>query len=274
MIDHMNNELTSEFNGLTFQPISHSALSAYSGLLSKSFQSFKPTVAYLDWLYFENPRGSVFGYDAYDGETLVSHYACIPIRVSTFTHNSLLSLNTATHPEYQGLGLFRALANKTFEAASSTFANVIGVANSKSVGGFIKHLGFSTIGNLDLRVGSLLRQIEGSRIFSSEELEWRSNCPGRPLSVVFLGSGTNLVAARPFKLAPKLKAIVFEEGVPFESSHFQKMGITLDWRRGINPILKLPKRLKPSPLVLIFKPLLESNSKLLTSFSFPDFDVF
>jgi hypothetical protein len=43
---------------------------------------------------------------------------------------------------------------------------------------------------------------------------------------------------------------------------------------GANPVFKLPKRFKPSPLVLIFKPLLEGDSNLLTSFSFPDFDAF
>jgi hypothetical protein len=270
----VNEELKSEFNGLTILPIRQSAISEYCELLSKSFRGFTPTVAYLNWLYFENPRGLVFGYDAYDGDKLVAHYACIPIKVNAYTHNSLLSLNTATHPDYRGRGLFRALANKTFDSASSTFANVIGVANSKSVSGFTKHLGFSSIGNLDLRIGRLSREVAGSRIFSKEDLDWRSNCPGRPLSVAPLGPGSNLVATRRFKFTTSLKAIVFGEDMPVTYQSHRKIGITLDWRKGSDPALKLPKRLKPSPLVLIFKPLLEPDSTLLTSFSFPDFDAF
>ncbi len=270
----MNGELMSEFKGFTIRPIRHSALSEYAELLSKSFHNFQPTTAYLNWLYYENPRGLVSGYDAYDGEKLVAHYACIPIKINAFRHNSLLSLNTATHPDYQGRGLFGVLAKKTFESAEFKFANVIGVANSKSVGGFVKNLGFSTIGNLDLRIGKLAREFRGTRVFSNEDLEWRSRCPGRPLSIVSLGDGLNLVKAKPLKFAPGLKAIVFSEGTFKEDTQSKKIGITLDWRRGTSPVLKLPKQLKPSPLVLIFKPLLESDSELLTSFSFPDFDVF
>lgn len=270
----MSNVVTSEYNGLTIKPIRHSAIAEYSELLSKSFQGFQPTIAYLNWLYFENPRGSVLGYDAYDGETLVAHYACIPIKVNTFRQNSLLSLNTATRPDYQGRGLFGVLANKTFESASSTFANVIGVANARSVSGFVKHLGFSALGNLDLRMGRLSRQIDGCRVFSDDDLDWRSKCPERPLSVESLGSGVSLVTTKPYKLGPHLKAIVFKEGVLAKDSHRTKIGVTLDWRMGTKPVLKLPTRLKPSPLVLIFKPLLESDSSLLTSFSFPDFDAF
>lgn len=270
----MNEEKTSKFKGLTIRPIRREAIPIYSDLLSKSFHNFRPTNAYLDWLYFENPRGFVLGYDAYDGETLVAHYACVPIKINGFRHNTLLSLNTATHPDYQGRGLFGVLASKTFESAAPNYANVIGVANSKSVGGFVKHLGFSVIGNLDLRIGKLSREVEGARVFTKEEVKWRSNCPGRPLSILAIRSGYFLIRAKPFQFLPSLKAIMFVEGVSVKDSHPLRIGITLDWRSGSNPVLKLPKRLKPSPLVLIFKPLLESDSGLLKSFSFPDFDAF
>ena len=270
----MSGEMSSEFKGLQIRPIGDSALSHYSELLSKSFQDFNPTISYLNWLYFENPRGSVCGFDAFDGNSLVAHYACIPIKIEGYRSNSLLSLNTATQPGYQGRGLFKVLATKTFEAASSTFANVIGVANSKSVGGFVKHLGFSALGNLELRIGQLSRQSEGSRIYSKEELKWRAQCPGRPLKVVSLGSNLNLLSTKPFSFAPSLRSLVFEESISFGTVQQKKIGMTLDWRRGANPVLKLPRKFKPSPLVLIFKPLIEPDSTVLSSFSFPDFDAF
>lgn len=270
----MSEDLTSKFKGFTIRPIRREAIPKYSDLLSESFHNFRPSIAYLNWLYFENPRGMVLGYDAYDGETLVAHYACIPIKISGFQQNSLLSLNTATHPDYQGRGLFGILASKTFESAARNFANVIGVANAKSVGGFVKHLGFSAIGSLELRIGKLSRKAEGARVFTEEEIKWRIDCPGRPLSMFSIRSGHFLISAKPFKISPSLKAIMFREGVSVRDSHPLRIGITLDWRRDSNPLLKLPKRLKPSPLVLIFKPLLESDSEVLTSFSFPDFDAF
>ena len=268
------NEKSSEFKNLKIKPILNSALLDYAKLLSMSFQNFSPTVSYLNWLYFQNPRGLVCGYDAYDDDLLIAHYACIPIKVQGYKFNSLLSLNTATHPDYQGRGLFKELANKTFESASSRFANVIGVANAKSVGGFVKHLGFEEIGNLELRIGKLSRQPTGSRSFSKTELSWRSKCPERPLKVLPLGSEANLLTTKPFRFLPSLRSIVFQEEISSNLIHYNQIGMTLDWRRGANPVFKLPKRFKPSPLVLIFKPLLEGDSNLLTSFSFPDFDAF
>jgi GNAT superfamily N-acetyltransferase len=120
----MTNNLGSNLGGLRFSRCDESKLQDYADLLANSFIDFQPSVEYLDWLYFQNPRGSVFGFDAYDGDLLVAHYACIPIKINAFRQNSLLSLNTATHPDYQGRGLFRLLANKTFESAAETFANV------------------------------------------------------------------------------------------------------------------------------------------------------
>lgn len=263
-----------EFKGFQIRPIMHTALDDYSDLLAKSFQNFNPTAEYLNWLYFKNPRGFALGYDAYDGDTLIAHYASVPIKISGYRFNSLLSLNTATHPAYQGRGLFRVLAEKTFEIAATEFSNVVGVANSKSVGGFVRHLGFDAIGNLELRLGTLTRQSEGSKIYSKEELSWRMNCPRKSLNSFPLGDYSHLLSVKPFRYAPSLKAIVFEEGERSTNSKTNKVGLTLDWRKGVQPILKLPRRFKPSPLVLIHKPLLETNVDVLTSFSFPDFDAF
>jgi hypothetical protein len=270
----MTEPIFESYKGLQIRPICKTALIDYSQLLSASFQKFYPSLSYLNWLYYENPRGSVCGYDAFDGDVLVAHYACIPIKIDGYKFNSLLSLNTATHPNYQGRGLFKVLATKTFEIASSTFANVIGVANSKSVGGFVKHLGFDAIGNLELRFGNLSRPSAGSRIYSKEELSWRIRCPGRPLRDLSLNGDSHLLSTKPFRLLPSLKSVVFEEEQSTDSAKATEVGLTLDWRRGTKPLLKLPSRFKPSPLVLIYKPLLESDSMTLSSLSFPDFDAF
>ena len=263
-----------DYQGLQLREVSRSSIRDYAELLSSSFVGFQPTVEYLDWLYFENPRGKVKGFDAFNGDKLVAHYACIPIKIYGYNHDSLLSLNTATHPNYQGRGLFSTLAAKTFESVSSSHANVIGVANAKSIGGFIKYLGFEVLGNLELRLGPLARNVDGSRVYSKDELIWRVSCPGRTLTVSNLGMNSSLISVRAKKLVPKLKAIVTEFPLCDNVNIKSGLGLTLDWRRGINPVIKLPKFLKPSPLVLIFKPLLEGKSEILSSFSFPDFDAY
>jgi GNAT superfamily N-acetyltransferase len=61
---------------------------------------------YLRWLYVENPGGFAVGFDAWEGERLAAQYVAVPIKVviAGSTTSALLSLNTATHPEFQGRG--------------------------------------------------------------------------------------------------------------------------------------------------------------------------
>ena len=264
----------SDFKGLQIREVRQTLVEDYATLLARSFNGFKPSVEYLNWLYFANPRGDVKGFDAFDGVRLVGHYACIPIKINGYISDSLLSLNTATHPDYQGRGLFSALASKTFDSVSTTYANVIGVANAKSIGGFVKYLGFEKVGKLDLRFGSLGRPADGGRCYSREELDWRISCPGRRLDLSEMGPCNYLVSARIKRYLPALKAVVPVTPSQGGRAVSSSLGMTLDWRRGAEPLFKLPEFLKPSPLALIYKPLLESDSMILKSFSFPDFDAY
>jgi hypothetical protein len=256
------------------QRISSNHLSDYVRLLKSCFPKFEVSVEYLDWLYFQNPSGSVLGFDAVLDEKIVAHYACIPTQISGIPSLALLSLNSATLPDFQGRGLFRVLAEKTYSAAEKQgYAAVIGVANAKSVRSFIRHLGFSYLGDLDLRLGSLDRPKLGSRIYNVDDLHWRCNSPKTQFSWKMQEDGSVKISARVSKLV-KLNAII--PGLNSSKRLWQKykFGLTLDWRRGRKPILYLPKRFKPSPLTLIFKSLDGTQPSVLTSWSFPDFDAF
>src|SRR5690349_12069268 len=133
---------------LSFAPIrtDAAALAQYGALFQACFpMTDKFTPRYLQWLYVDNPDGKAVGYDAWDGERLAAHYVCIPARawVEGAQVPVLLSLNTATHPDYQGKGLFTKLASMTFEAgAAQGFDGVYGVANANSTPGFVRKLGF------------------------------------------------------------------------------------------------------------------------------------
>ena len=266
---------------LTLSKISKDRLPDYLSLFAASFPNFKVTLEYLQWLYYENPSGAVVGFDAMDNGNVVAHYACIPVQIDGYEGRSLLSLNTATHPDYQGRGLFRTLASKTYESAESDYACVVGVANANSFGGFIRHLGFEHLGNLELRWGNISRELGGSRCYDLKELQWRSRSPLAPLHLKELKGGKFQFTAKPFCPIFHIRSIVhtclpqskINPSTKIKRWSPRELGLTVDWVRGRKPLIFLPKRLKPSPLALIFKPLKVKDSSILSSWSFPDFDA-
>src|SRR5581483_3671080 len=83
------------------------ALGAYAELLARVFEpgpKFTPEA--IAWRYRDNPSGTVVGTDAWDGARLAAHYVTCPTEafVEGRPVKGLLSLNTATDPDYQGRG--------------------------------------------------------------------------------------------------------------------------------------------------------------------------
>jgi GNAT superfamily N-acetyltransferase len=262
------------FKEFRIQRISADNLLGYVQLLKVCFPKFEVSPEYLQWLYFQNPLGYVLGFDAILDTKIVAHYACIPMQVSGIPSLVLLSLNSATLPDFQGRGLFRVLAEKTYSSAEELgYSAVVGVANAKSLRSFTRHLGFSYLGDLDLRFGSLGRAKLGSRSYSGDDLIWRCNSPLNQFSWKMQENGSVKISARVSKL---LKLVSIIPGLNPSKRLWQKyrFGLTLDWRKGRKPFLFLPKRLKPSPLALIYKSLDGTPPSVLTSWSFPDFDAF
>lgn len=272
-----------------------SGISRYSKLLRTCFpnthsNSRKFSEASLIWLYTKNPEGLAIGFDAFDEGKLVAHYVCIPTTImgTVGPMRALLSLNTATAPQYQSKGLFTQLAQETLSFAKQQgFACVYGVANQKSTKRFVQHLGFDLIGPLEARIGigrlkppqanSLL---QFQRNWNEAALNWRCNNPTNQIrawqsarsSVFFANTGYPLIAAYDeqwgtvFSTIPlsarqlKLKLILglFPQGVPCT-------------------YLKIPNFLKPSPLNLIFKsldPIVTTPDRHAVHFTFLDFDAY
>jgi GNAT superfamily N-acetyltransferase len=248
--------------------------------------------AYLDWLYAANPAGPVLGFDAWDGERLAAHYACIPVRVQWdgAPRRALLSLNTATHPDYQGQGLFTKLADATYAAATEAgFALVHGVANANSTPGFVRKLGFHVVEPLDSLVGvgrlsgvDLARTREAAfrRDWSPAELRWRCANPARPVRVSALADRSAGYSAPTGK--PGLSAWMQLPAPPVEDSAPPPWGARVFL--GLFPAgsgrprkyFPLPQRLRPSPLNLIVRDL-RGSARVApgsVSFGFLDFDAF
>jgi hypothetical protein len=145
---------------------------------------------YLNWQYNDNPFGKPFFSLAIDNEKIVGQYIVIPIQ---YRHKGniitgTLSLNTLTHPEYQGMGLFTKMAENTYEICRKHKVSfTVGFPNPLSFGGFIKKLNFKELGYCDLNI-KILRPLH----FVFNQLKKRKEKHGGDFSIdLFLQSPSN-----------------------------------------------------------------------------------
>jgi GNAT superfamily N-acetyltransferase len=284
---------------LSFAPIrtDAAALAQYGALFKACFpMTDKFTPRYLAWLYVDNPDGKAVGYDAWDGERLAAHYVCIPARawVEGLLVPVLLSLNTATHPDYQGKGLFTKLAAMTFEAgAAQGFDGVYGVANANSTPGFVRKLGFQLVRPLEARVGvGRLRHapkaapgaLSFERSWSADALRWRCENPHNP---VFMKNGAGKLRFHAAASGHKLPAyaeldadgvkLPASEGAPMLSPLRLFIGLAPDASSSYWNYASIPMSLRPSPLNLIYRsfaPRVTALDPSRIAFSFLDFDAY
>jgi hypothetical protein len=111
---------------------------------------------YLKWEYSSNPFGKAIVYFANnDNGKVAAQYVVLPWRVTKGRKSisGSLSVNTLTHPDFQGLGLFPNLARDVYEECkTNSIQFTIGFPNSNSYSGFTSRLNFQTIGKLPLFV--------------------------------------------------------------------------------------------------------------------------
>jgi hypothetical protein len=257
----------------------------YSNFLSSIYlNTNKFSYEFLKWQYLDNPDGSVIGFDAYYNDVLAAHYVTIPVKcyVNGKLELGLLSLNTATHEEHRGKRLFTKLANLTYDyAKNNNFKFVCGVANSNSIHGFTKYLGF-TSKPLMVKVGLGKVMYNSNKINYSFKREWTKKSLKWRLSNPFT---EYRVSNREINYFPKfgLKAILgqFKSEFLIENKNRQykfqllKMYVgldsSIDWSRSF--YFKVPNRLKSSPLIFIYKSLESTNIDIdKVKFQIIDFD--
>jgi len=101
--------------------------------------------AYVDWLYYQNPFGRVYCSLAMDEDLIVGQYIVIPIEfiINGYRIRGGLSLNTFTHPDYRGKGIFTELAENVYSLLEADgVAFTVGMPNDSSRPGFLKYLKF------------------------------------------------------------------------------------------------------------------------------------
>lgn len=267
------------------------------GQITELLQSVFPgalhfTKAVINWEYVLNPDGAAVGFNAWAGEELAGHYVTIPLRamVNGKEEKGLLSLNTATHENHRGKGLFTQLAEKTYaHAAGNGYSFVVGVANANSTHGFTKKLGFQLVGALRAMYGmGPLPFKEGNsaihygRIWSQDALKWRLSHPAYKYDA-HQGNFTTLFSKQG-KMGARyvLGALPGEPNLGKELKRIKKLPLKL-WI-GLDEQMKwkgslyrnIPMRFRPSPLNLIFKDLTGTGRTLdpkQVRFQAMDFDT-
>lgn len=251
------------------------AYTDYVQLFAKCFPGAnKFSRDYLDWLYRCNPDGQVMGFDARDGDRLAAHYVCIPARayVGGEEVRVLLSLNTATHPDYQGKGLFTQLAERTYAVgAAQGYDCVYGVANANSTPGFIRKLNFQLVGPLQAKVGvgslgidfANLTALQFRRCWSTQALAWRCASPINPLIIrtgrdhtTFLARallGGTCMATAEIGGAALAAAMPMGRTGGFTSPLRLFIGRVPAAAQRLALYADIPQQLRPSPLNLIYR---------------------
>ena len=236
--------------------------------------------------YLLNPMGDVISFNAFLGDELVAHYACIPYKmlIDGKVSLGLLDICTVTHPDHRGKGLFKQLAKTTYDYAKNNgFDFVIGVANGNSFPGYMKHFPFTFVSRLEVKVGWGRKVTSGKgKVFMTywdkDSFNWRLRCgnanysrkdnsvEGRYKSIIptFMGtfsdqllSVSNICKKGHCVLKPYLYVGL---GANIESVYFN-----------------VPKFIKHSPFNLIFLDLTEGKLPAITRdnifFQLLDFDV-
>ncbi|NQU68995.1 MAG: GNAT family N-acetyltransferase [Rhodospirillales bacterium] len=103
------------------------------------------------WRWFDSPDGECPMAIALDGEIIAGFYTLWPVRLRIGAAVVLggQSMDTMTHPDYQGRGIFTTLAKACYEtAAARGFQALYGFPNALSYPGFVRRLDWNHTGDI------------------------------------------------------------------------------------------------------------------------------
>jgi hypothetical protein len=179
------------------------------------------------WRYEENPFGPIMVDLMFDQDKLVGHYAVCPAQGNIFgqQYPIVLSMNTFTHPDYWGKGIFTCLAENLYKRIVQEMGiyMVYGFPNLNSHYNFIKKLSwrdvflvptlwreidadhkasrfeFEIVETADSRFDELWMRIEKKYIFANERsskfINWRFvECPLKKYTILTRGTDKKIEA--------------------------------------------------------------------------------
>lgn len=270
------------------------ALPEIIALLERVFPGNRPRAPDLEWQYLKNPAGPARYVNAYaESGGLIAHYALLPTpplaEPPAEFAGTYFSLNTAVDPAARVPGLMMATGRALFRQLEAEGpALVLGVANENSFQGFVRMLGFRSLGRLSLtlHVPGTLPAIAAPRALSHDpaHLAWRAARPGvaaysdparGALMVRLRHHGVPLDAVLSTGLP---REVVGHLALPRPAVWAPRLYASFGGRVGGG--VPVPGRLRPSPLEYIVRVLgaagtVEPVSRHLGTrrFEFLDFDV-
>lgn len=125
------------------------------GELFHQVMGFARPASHNHWKFVENPAGPPLGMLAVDGERIVGQFALWPVQLELGGEVVLgaQSLDTMTHPDYQGQGIFTKLANACMEPAAARGVEALyGFPNENSYPAYVKKLHWDHTGDIPIWV--------------------------------------------------------------------------------------------------------------------------
>lgn len=263
-------------------------------LLERVFPGDRPRGPDLEWQYLRNPAGPARYVNAYaESGVLIAHYAVLPTPPLAEPRpefvGTYFSLNTAVDSDARVPGLMVATGRALFRQLQSEGPTlVLGVANENSFHGFVRMLGFRSLGRLSLTIHGpgTLPSVDAPRALAHSPLHlaWRS---GRPGVAAYGNPGSGVLTVRLRHRGLPLDAVLSTRlpedevrrlALPWPSAWVPRLYASFGGRVGGG--IGVPGKLRPSPLQYIVKvlgdaALLEPVTQYLMTrrFEFLDFDV-
>lgn len=240
-----------------------SSIKQLSKFLSEAFpKTDRFTPDFLKWEYADNPLGQITGFNAWDGDKIISHFAALRLNMNLFGKKckGLLCINVSTDLRYRNAKLFKKTGLATVEWASENgFDFMIGVPNANSTHAFLKHFGFYLISPLTVKVGVGKNIYPASnhncyKTWDAAQWEWRLK---RPDGMYACDTQNTIYTP----IAPFVKSIS-KKTVMAKDNNIQKLGfrpvnlyigLGADTRKGF--YLNIPSFIKRPPFNLVFKDL-------------------
>jgi hypothetical protein len=216
-----------------------------------------------------------------------------PIR--TWLHGAqqpgLIAFNLSTHPDYRGRGLFRLVAERTFEEARACgYDFFYGVTNAMSTRVF-EGWGFQIVCPLEVKIGlgpTPPRRDDGGRefvrVWDTATVAWRLADAQRSFSVESRGESGAIYAATgrmgiQAELACLPRALLPADVARFRPWNPLRLWMGVDTSRDWTGAryIDLPRRLRPVPLILMFGDLSGTGRRVDAArvrFDALDFDAF
>ncbi len=119
--------------------------------LYKEVNDREMTPAHWKWKFINNPLGKAVIKLMFDGNKLIGHYAVMPVNVQVGGKlvKAGLSVNTMTHPDYRGHGIFAYLGEEAYRVCQQRGGKfVYGFPNSNIYDSRIKKLDWKGFGKM------------------------------------------------------------------------------------------------------------------------------